>query len=132
MSLSSPTTARNGPHAPASGNAAAPPAPPPVPAPPEPPSPTGANGAESGPGRDPTSGRFTPGNRCAMGNPHARRVAQLRNALFEVATPDAMRRVTARLVALAEGGDLRAAELLLRYTLGRPRAEANDDEVQSG
>jgi hypothetical protein len=83
-------------------------------------------------GRDKTTGQFAPGNKCAVGNPHARRVQQLRNELFAVCTPAALRRVAATLLNRAEAGDLQAAELLLKYTLGRPRAEADPDRVGSG
>jgi hypothetical protein len=89
------------------------------------PSPTGGNGRAA-------NGTFARGNKCAVGNPHARRVNALRNELFAVVTPAAMKRVATKLLALAEGGDVLAVKLLLRYTLGRPRYEADPDHVEAG
>jgi hypothetical protein len=70
-------------------------------------------------GRD-GSGRFAPGNKGGPGNPHARKVAQLRSALLETVTEDDMRAIGAKLIAMARGGNLPAIKELIERTLGRP------------
>jgi len=70
-------------------------------------------------GRD-ASGRFAPGNRGGPGNPHAKKVAKLRSALFETVTEDDMKAVAAKLVEMARAGELPAIRELLERTLGRP------------
>ena len=79
-------------------------------------------------GRD-ARGRFTAGNRVACGNPFARRVAALRSALLEVATPERVRELAERLFQLARGGDMAAAKLLLCYTVGRPTPAVDPDAL---
>ena len=69
-------------------------------------------------GRD-ASRRFAPGWR-GPGNPHAKKVAQLRSALFETVTVDYMRAVAAKLVELSRAGDLLAIKELLERCLGKP------------
>jgi hypothetical protein len=95
--------------------------------------PQAANGRPTAPGdkdgRDGATGRFTPGNSFGRGNPHARRVAQLRSALFDVVTEDRLKRIAAKLCDLAEGGDVAAAKLVLLYVLGRPAAAADPDRL---
>lgn len=78
------------------------------------PSATGPNGD-----RD-SRGRFAPGNKLAVGNPHARRVAQFRTAMFGAVTEDDLRQIAAKLAEMALAGDTTAAKLLLGYLLGRP------------
>src|SRR5688500_17177775 len=70
-------------------------------------------------GRD-GSGRFVPGNKGGPGNPHARKVGQLRSALLETVTEDDMKAVATKLVEMARGGHLPAIKELLERTLGRP------------
>jgi hypothetical protein len=65
------------------------------------------------------SGKFAPGNRLGKGNPHARRVAEWRAALFQEVTHDEMRAVIRRLLRMAKAGDVAAIKLLLDRTLGR-------------
>ena len=77
------------------------------------PSTNGGNGRSSG-------GRFAPGNRGGPGNPHAKRVARLRSALFKAVTPADLRDVVAALLASAKGGDVPAAKELLQRLLGPP------------
>ena len=59
-------------------------------------------------GRD-ADGRFTPGNQFATGNPHAKRVGQLRSSLLRAVTEDDIRDVITRLLALAQEGNVPAA-----------------------
>jgi hypothetical protein len=78
-------------------------------------------------GRDPASGRFAPGNRFGKGNPHARRMAALREAFLAVATEERMRQLGERLYAAAAAGDWQAAKLFLLFAIGRPAAAVDPD-----
>jgi len=71
-------------------------------------------------GRDPTTGRFSEGNRAAVGNPHAKRVGELRTALLDAVMPEDVQAVAKALVEAAKGGDVAAARVLFERTLGRP------------
>jgi hypothetical protein len=82
------------------------------------PSPTGANGEGNG-GRGP-DGRFGRGNGCGRGNPHAKRVAQLRGALLDAVSPADLKAVAAALLAQAKAGDVAAARELFQRLLGPP------------
>lgn len=82
------------------------------------------------------NGRFKPGNKAAVGNPHARRVAQLRAALMEGLTPVKWQGVIDALITAATAGDLAAIKLLVSYAIGQPlqaispdRLDENDFEV---
>jgi hypothetical protein len=70
-------------------------------------------------GRGP-KGRFGPGNRLAMGNPHAAQVSRLRSALLDAVTPADIRAVVKALLAQARGGDVPAIRELLQRLLGPP------------
>jgi hypothetical protein len=76
------------------------------------PSPNGANGRQA-------NGRFAPGNAGGPGNPHGRRVAQLRAVLLETVTDDDLRAVVQRLVGLAKSGHVPAIRELLDRLLGK-------------
>jgi len=75
------------------------------------PSTTGPDGRDS-------LGRFAKGNRLSKGNPLAKKVARLRAGLLEAVGPDDVAAVAKRLVALAKGGDVQAARVLLDRLLG--------------
>lgn len=77
------------------------------------PSTTGSNGDRN------ARGRFEPGNKLAKGNPHARRVAELRSAALAAVTPEDIAAIIGVLVAKARDGDLAAMKLLLDRVLGR-------------
>lgn len=66
------------------------------------------------------SGKFAQGNPGGPGNPHAKRVGELRTALLDAVTPEDMRAVVKALVEAARGGDVAAARVLFERTLGRP------------
>jgi hypothetical protein len=66
------------------------------------------------------NGRFAPGNNLAKGNPHARRMHELRRALLDAVDPETVQDVTQKLAELARGGDVPAAKLLLEYVVGKP------------
>ena len=78
-----------------------------------PPSTTGDNGRSAG-------GRFGPGNKYALGNPHARRVARLRAELLRAVQPEDLREVVGALLTQAKSGDVAAAKELLQRLLGPP------------
>src|SRR5262249_47313181 len=86
--------------------------------------PNGERAADHGP-----RGRFVRGNKAAVGRAHGRRVAELRRALPDTVAPATLKRLTRKLVKMAEGGDLDAAKLLLLYTLGRPAEATDPDKV---
>lgn len=65
-------------------------------------------------------GTFIEGNSGGPGNPHAQQVARLRSVMLKCVTEKSMRNVVKKLIALAEGGDLKAIELLLNRTVGKP------------
>jgi hypothetical protein len=77
------------------------------------PSLTEANGRDGG-------GRFAAGNGIAKGNPHAKRVNELRTALMEAVTPRDLRSIVAAMVKAAKGGDVVAAREVLNRTIGTP------------
>ncbi len=64
------------------------------------------------------AGKFAPGNKIGRGNPHARRMAEMRNALTAAMTPEKMAALGERLYGAAIAGDWVAAKLLLAYTPG--------------
>ena len=70
-------------------------------------------------GRD-ENGRFAIGNPGGPGNPYARRVAELRSALLDAITPDAIRYVMLRMIKMAVEGDVAAAKLVLERAVGKP------------
>src|SRR5262245_3164172 len=70
-------------------------------------------------GRD-ASGRFSKGNQGGPGNPHGRRVAELRTAFLRAATPERMQQLAEALFQRAALGDLDALRLFLAYTIGKP------------
>src|SRR5215813_4620983 len=78
-------------------------------------------------GHDSSSGRFTARNRYGKGNPHARRMAALRQAFLSAATEERMQELGGKLFAAALAGDWQAAKLLLLFVIGRP-AEAVDPD----
>jgi hypothetical protein len=75
------------------------------------------------------AGRFASGNRFAKGNPNARRMAALRSALLECATPERMQALGDKLYAAALGGDWTAAKLLLAYAIGKPPRGVDADRL---
>ncbi len=74
-------------------------------------------------------GRFRTGNRGGPGNPFARQVAALRQALLNSVTAQDIQAVAGRLLELAKEGNVQAAKLLLAYTLGKPPPAADPDRV---
>jgi hypothetical protein len=89
----------------------------------ETPSPNGANGHALLVKHDrQIGGRFAKGNSGGPGNPFAKRVAELRQALFDAVTPDDLTAVVVKLVAQAKSGDVASIRELLQRLLGPPEA----------
>ena len=78
------------------------------------PSPNGSIG-----GRD-TGGRFAKGNSGGPGNPHARKVGQLRSAMLRAVSSKDMQAIVKKLVDEAKGGDVRAAKEVIDRCIGKP------------
>jgi len=70
-------------------------------------------------GRD-ALGKFARGNKCARGNPFAKRVAALRAALLQAITPADVRAIIRKLIKQAKTGDLAAAKEVFDRAVGRP------------
>jgi hypothetical protein len=85
-----------------------------------------ADGASTG-GKDPTTGKFLPGNQCGRGNPHYRKLAENRAAFLEAVSPTQVKALAGRLLAQALAGDVDAARLVLAYAVGRPQAAVDPD-----
>jgi hypothetical protein len=79
-------------------------------------------------GRD-AGGKFAIGNRFGKGNPHARRMADLRQAFLSAATEERMRELGEKLFTAALAGDWQAAKLLLPFVIGRPTDAVNPDAL---
>ena len=89
-----------------------------------------AKPAEANPGRD-DLGRFVMNNKGGPGNPFARQVAALRQALIDSISPDDIQDVATRLLALAKDGNVQAAKLLLAYTIGKPQPAPEPDRLDA-
>jgi hypothetical protein len=88
----------------------------------------GERQAHAPPGRD-AKGRFAKGNLFGPGNPHARRVAQYRRALWNAVTDDDIAAIVRRQVEKAKEGDTAAAKLILAYTAGKPVPTVDADTL---
>jgi len=75
------------------------------------------------------NGRFKTGNTAAVGNPFARKVAQLRAKLLDCITDDKLAEIVAGLVAAASAGDVGAAKLVLAYSVGPPLPAVSPDRL---
>ncbi len=71
-------------------------------------------------GRDAATGRFAAGNTFGEGNPHHKRVAELRSALLDAISPEDLRAIVEQLVQKAKSGDVAAAREVLDRALGKP------------
>ncbi len=81
-------------------------------------------------GRD-TRGRFCKGNPGGPGNPFARQVARLRQVFLDRVGPGKLQALVDKLLEMALAGDLAALKLVLAYTLGRPAAVVDPDELDT-
>ena len=71
-------------------------------------------------GREAATGRFATGNTFGEGNPHHKRVAELRSALLDAISPEDLRVIVGQLVQKAKSGDVAAAREVLDRALGKP------------
>src|SRR5437763_8842795 len=76
-------------------------------------------------------GRFAKGNPGGPGNPFARAVAALRTRLLRRVTEGDVDAVADQLIRQARDGDLAAIRLFLLYTLGRPAATVDPDQLDA-
>jgi hypothetical protein len=76
------------------------------------------------------NGQFAAGNRGGPGNPFARQVAELRQAILDRLTVEAASDIADTLIARAKGGDVAAARLLFQYGLGKPAKAVEPDRVE--
>lgn len=90
------------------------------------PSPNGGNGAD----RD-ANGRFAKGNRGGPGNPHAKRVAELRSALLRAVGPDDVEGIARAMIESAKGGDVSAAREILNRLIGTPVPADTLDRIEA-
>ena len=90
------------------------------------PSVTGVNGR----GKD---GRFAPGNKAAKGNPHFKRMAELRGILLNAVTDSDLEEVAQTLIGQAKAGDIDSIKELFNRVLGKvieaPSEPADDDTI---
>ena len=86
------------------------------------PSPNGCIGRTS-------SGRFAPGNPGGPGNPHGRRVAQLRAALISAVSDDDIKEIVQTIVAKAKSGELSACKILFEHVIGRALPAPDPDRA---
>lgn len=68
--------------------------------------------------KDMKTGRFTPGNKAAKGNPYTKKAAELRKALYTSVTAQDIKRIVDNLKEQALAGDLKAISLLFDRLLG--------------
>ncbi len=75
-------------------------------------------------GRNSETGTLLPGHRISVGNrggnPNAKRMAELKQALIACGTVEDVQKLYAALMAAALDGDVPAAKLLLDHLVGRP------------
>jgi hypothetical protein len=77
------------------------------------------------------SGRFKAGNRGGPGNPFARQVAALRQAMLRRVTAEDIERLMGKLLELADQGSIQAIKLVLAYTIGKPQPAPNPDRMDA-
>ncbi len=68
------------------------------------------------------NGTFAHGNKASKGNPYAKRVGELRAALFEAVTPDDLKAVILKLLEQAKAGETASIKELFQRLLGPPEA----------
>jgi hypothetical protein len=76
-------------------------------------------------------GRFTIGNAGGAGNPFARQVAALRQALINSITPEDIQAVAKALIQRAAEGNVQAAKLLFSYAIGKPQPAPEPDHMDA-
>ena len=74
--------------------------------------------------------RFDAGSKGTPPGPFARRVAALRQVLYEAASGEAFRDAIDSLIERAKKGDVAAAKLVLHYALGKPHEAVDPDAIE--
>jgi hypothetical protein len=85
-----------------------------------------AKGGKFAPGNQ-AGKQFAPGNKYARGNPHYRKMAELRQKLLEFVTPQRLVELVESLFNRAKAGDAACAKLLLQYALGKAPPPVDPD-----
>ena len=80
-------------------------------------------------GRD-RRGRFAAGNSGGPGNPHAKRVAQIRAAILNAVNPKEIEKAARKLLADAVAGDRFAFAELLDRTIGKAVASDMEERLE--
>ena len=75
------------------------------------------------------NGRFARGNPGGTGNPFARQVAALRQALLDAVSPEDLAAIAQALAEKAKRGDVAAAKVLLGYLVGKPTPPPDPDRL---
>src|SRR5215475_8865253 len=76
-------------------------------------------------------GLFLPQNIGGPGNPFARQVAGLRQALLNAVKPEDMQQIASALVSKAKEGNIQAAKLVLAYAIGKPQPAPSPDRMDT-
>jgi hypothetical protein len=76
-----------------------------------------------------SNGYFAKGNRGGPGNPHVKKIATLRRALFAAATAADVRRIVRKMIGQAAEGDVDAARLVLDRLCGKISTFTEVDEA---
>lgn len=66
------------------------------------------------------NGQFAKGNKLGPGNPYAKRVHQLKQAVYATVTMKDLKGVIKAMVHKAQQGDVAAARLIMEYAIGKP------------
>jgi hypothetical protein len=74
-------------------------------------------------------GKFAKGNAGGPGNPFARQTAALRSAILRFMTPEKIEELVKVMFEQALQGDMRAAKLILSYSVGQPRPAVDPDRL---
>ena len=85
----------------------------------------GDNGGKTPPengsgGRDGQTGRFVQGNKCSPGRKRIPKSSDFRNAISQSIDPELLVKVIQQMGQMASHGNLKAAEIFLKWTIGRP------------
>ncbi len=75
-------------------------------------------------------GRFARGNKIAKGNPFAKVAARYKRLLIDEVSDDDLRAIVRGLIDLAQGGNTRAAEILLDRLIGKTTAEPSEGDLE--
>lgn len=81
------------------------------------------------PTHKPGGGGFAPGNKCAKGNPFAKKVAQLRAALMAAVSIEDIQECVLQLMGMVKKGNVQAITLLFDRVLGKTDAADMSEQV---